>query len=116
MVTPLPHKATAHKVICLDHLKIILEISRTISHAVTVLHKKKRLTAIPVKILLYLLKGRIHTAVEIKIFIVVGHIIITIPGALILGYATMVEFLSPRQGSLEITSVGTFISHGPHNY
>ena len=114
MVTPFPHKTSTHEIIILNHLEIILEISRSISHAVRIFDQQIRFTAILLEILLYFFQRRVHPAIKIQIRIIVCFMIITISCTLILRQSAVIKGLRPCQCFLKVTSIGTFISHRPN--
>ena len=63
MITPFPDKTTTHPVILLDHLKILFEVTRSISHTMAVFYQQKWLASIFFQIFRNLFQCRIHTAV-----------------------------------------------------
>ena len=113
MVAPLPDEAAAHSVLLPDQVEVILEISRSITHAVTVLYQQEGLAAVPIQILPNLGEGRIHPAVEINILIVISLPVIPIAVTFILGESGVVIRLGPGHGFFEIAAIGAFIAHGP---
>ena len=46
VVTPLPYKSATHNIVLLNELEVILEISRTISHTVTIFNQQEWLASI----------------------------------------------------------------------
>ena len=95
MVAPFPHKSSAHPVILVNKLEIILKISRAVSHSVTVLHQKERLASIFLKILFNFLKRGVHSAVQIQIGIIIDLVVIPISGAFIMGNTLWIKVLCP---------------------
>ena len=115
MIAPLPYETTAHLILCLYHLEIIFKISGTISHTVAVFHQKEWFAAILFQIFLYLSKCRIHTAVYVKIPVIIGYIVIAVSGTLILRDTFRIKSLCPCQCLLKVAAISAFISHRPHH-
>ena len=68
------------------------------------------------KILMDLLNGRVHPAVQIYVGIIILFILCCIAGALKMGQSCMVKFLCPGKRCLKGASICTFISHGPDHH
>ena len=115
MVTPLPDKSTTHFIVILNHLEIIFKISRSVSHAVTVLYQKERFASIFIQIFLNFGKRWVHPAVHIQIAVIICFIIITVSCTLILCDAVWIKFLCPSKCFFKVAAISTFISHRPHD-
>ena len=114
VIAPFPHKSSAHPVVIVDQLKIVFQIPGTVAHRVAILNQKKRLTSILFKILLNLGNIWIHSTVQIQVGIIIGHIIISVSCAFIVGDSPWIKVFGPSQSLLKIASVCAFIAHGPH--
>ena len=99
-----------------EELEIVLQISRTVAHGMTIFAQDVRLVAITIYILSHLGYGWIHSAVEIQIAVVIFSLAVCILGALVVGEAGFVIGLDPCQSFLECHAVCTLISHGPDDY
>ena len=115
MIAPFPDKTSAYPVIALNHLKIIFKITGAISHAMAIFNQQKWLTSILLQIFLYFFQCRIHAAIQIQIMVLIGYVIIPIPGAFVLCKSCGIECFCPLQCLFKIAAISTFISHRPHN-
>ena len=95
MITPLPHKASAKLVILINHLEIILQISRSVSHSMTVFDQKKGLIRFLFHIFLDFFQRRIHSAENINIAVIVFSFIIPVKRAFIAGQPCFIKLLRP---------------------
>ena len=111
MVTPFPDKTAAHFIIILNHLEVILKISRSVSHTVTVLYQKEGFASIFIQIFLNFGKCRVHPAVHIQIAVIICFIIITVSCTLILCDAVWIIILCPFQCFFKVAAISTLISH-----
>ena len=80
-----------------------------------VFYKKEWFASVFFKIFFDFVHGRIHTAVQVQIGIIVGHVIIAVSGAFVLGEPAWIKFFGPPQRFFKIASIRTFITHGPHH-
>ena len=74
------------------------------------------LVGILCKILMDLLNGRVHAAVQIYVGIIIFFIFCRIAGTLIMCQPCMVKFLCPGKRRLKSASICTFVSHGPDHH
>ena len=111
MVTPFPDKTAAYFIIIMNHLEVILKISRSVSHTVTVLYQKERFASILIQIFLNFRKCRVHPAVHIQIAVIICFIIITVSCTLILCDTVWIKILCPFQCFFKVAAISTLISH-----
>ena len=116
MITPFPDKASAHSLILMNDLKIILQISRPISHGMGIFAHKIRVFMTPLEILMDFLKIRIHTAVQIQQASVVYPVIRHISGSFIMKQTGVVIRGCPFKRLLKGTAISTLISHRPDHH
>ena len=95
MVAPFPDKPAAGAVILLYGLKIIFQIPGAVAHGMADFAHHIGLRPILLKIVMNLLKGRIHTAVYVNIAVIVFALVGHIPGALKMSQTGRVKFLCP---------------------
>ena len=115
MIAPFPDKAPAGALILLNHLKIILQVARAVSHGMAVLAHHIGQISVLLKIFMDFLKGRVHTAVHIQIT-VITILSGSIAGSLIMQKTCGVKLFGPFQRRLKGASIGALISHGPDHH
>ena len=116
VVAPLPHKTATGGFVAVEELEVVLQISRTVAHGMTIFAQDVRLVAITIYILSHLGYGWIHSAVEIQIAVVIFSLAVCILCALVVCEAGFVIGLDPCQSLFKCHSVCTLISHGPDDY
>ena len=116
VVTPLPHKSSTGGIVAVEELEVVLQISGTVAHGMTVFAQNVRLVAVTINIFSHLGYGWIHSAVEIQIAVVIFSLTVCILCALVVGEAGAVIGLDPGKSLFKCHTVCALISHGPdHN-
>ena len=116
VVAPLPHKSSASGLVAVEELEVVLQISGTVAHGMTVFAQNVRLVSISVYIFSHLGYGWIHSAVEIQITVIVFSLAVCILGTLVVGETGAVIGLDPGKSFLKCHPICTLISHGPDDY
>ena len=62
MITPLPYETSTKTVVLLDQFKVILQVSRSISHGVAIFYQKKRFIRILFHVFINLRKSWVHSS------------------------------------------------------
>ena len=116
VITPFPDECAAHHFVGLDEPPVVLQISRTVAHSMSIFTHEIRLIRFTVYILLKGFQRGIHVAVEID----VGEIILALAAAILRAFivrqSCRIKMLRPGQRRFKAAAIGTFVTHGPADH